>query len=47
MEYMNSGDLLTYIRKNYSILNEVNLFDIAKQIANGMSYLEENNVIHK
>ena len=47
MEYMNSRDLLSYLRNNESTLNESNLFDISEQICNGMLYLEENKIIHK
>ncbi len=47
MEYMNSGDLLTYLRTNESTLKEPDLFGIAKQVCSGMEYLEENKIIHK
>lgn len=46
MEYMNGGNLLTYIRVNEKILKEIDLFDMAAQIACGMNYLEEKKIIH-
>jgi len=42
MEYMNNGDLLTYLRTNEPNLNEENLFSISEQVCNGMEYLEQN-----
>ena len=47
MEFMNGGDLLNYLRRNDKNLKEQDLFNFSIQIANGMKYLEENNVIHK
>lgn len=47
MEYMNKGDLLSYIRTNEKSLTQANLFDMAEQISCGMSYLEEKHVIHR
>ena len=47
MEYMNSGDLLNYLRINEKLLEEENLFNFSLQICCGMQYLEEKNIIHK
>lgn len=47
MEFMNSGNLLTYVREKGNELGEQNLIDFAEQISSGMEYLEQNNVIHK
>lgn len=47
MEYMNGRDLLTYIRKNDSVLTQNDLFNMASQVCFGMEYLEEKNIIHK
>ena len=47
LEYMNGGDLLHYLRINEEILKEANLFHFSIQIACGMKYLEEKNIIHK
>jgi len=47
MEYMNSGDLLNYLRINDKYLEEKNLFNFSLQICCGMQYLEEKNIIHK
>ena len=47
MEYMNSRDLLSYIRANDKNFKETELFTMAKQISCGMKYLEENNILHK
>lgn len=47
VEFMNNGDLLSYVRRHENFLNEDNLLDMASQIANGMSYLEEHKIIHK
>lgn len=46
MEYMNSRDLLSYLRSHEN-LTEIELFEIAEQVCAGMAYLEEKNVIHK
>jgi len=46
MEFMNGGDLLNYLRRNDKNLKENDLFNFSIQIANGMKYLEENNIIH-
>lgn len=47
MEYMNGGNLLAYVRSHDESLKENELMDMAQQIANGMSYLEEQKIIHK
>ena len=47
MEYMNSGDLLNYLRINETLLKEEDLFNFSLQICCGMQYLEEKNIIHK
>lgn len=47
MEYMDGGDLLSYIRNNESSLQESDLFNVTTQIVDGMIYLEENKVIHR
>ncbi len=47
IEYMNSGDLLNYLRINEKLLEEKNLFNFSLQICCGMQYLEEKNIIHK
>lgn len=47
MEFMNSGSLLDYIRKNDANLKESKLFNMAHQIASGMAYLAEKKIIHK
>ena len=46
MEFMNHGSLLNYIRVNHNITQQT-LKDMALQIADGMSYLEEKDIIHR
>lgn len=47
MEFMNSGSLLDYIRKNEDRLHVSKFFEMAHQISLGMSYLEEKKIVHK
>jgi len=47
MEYMNHGSLLSYLREKGNATTETDLFDMAKQICDGMEYLESKKVIHK
>ena len=44
LEYMNSDNLLKYLRKSNVRLN---MLEIALQISEGCKYLEENNIIHR
>lgn len=46
MEYMNCGNLLTFIR-SHSDLTEELLMNMSIQIVYGMHYLEEKKIIHK
>lgn len=47
LEYMSNGDLLQFLQKNKTKLTLENLVFIAKQLALGMKYLEDNNIIHR
>lgn len=47
VEFMNNGDLLSYIRNQENPVRENQLLEMAFQIANGMAYLEEQKIIHK
>lgn len=47
MEYMNHGNLLSYIREEETLPSEDKLLDMTKQIVDGMTFLEEKGVIHR
>ena len=47
MEFMGGGNLLLYIQKNEKNLAELDFLNMAKQIAAGMAYLEEKQIIHR
>ena len=45
MEYADGGDLQNYLKKNFNNLSwEI---DLAFQIAKGLSYLHNENILHK
>ncbi|CAD6184941.1 unnamed protein product [Caenorhabditis auriculariae] len=46
-EYMSNGSLLHYLRNDGSALGIQALVDMASQIANGMTYLEERKLVHR
>ena len=46
MEYMNLGDLNTYL-KNTNDLNDQEKVEISFEIAKGCAYLESNNFVHR
>jgi serine/threonine protein kinase len=46
-EFMKNGSLLVYLRNEKNQLNLKCLIDIGAQVANGMMYLEERNLIHR
>jgi len=47
-EYMNKGDLLTVLRKDLGqTLDNLALVSIARQVAEGMEYLESKKLIHR
>ena len=47
MEYADSGDLQSYLKKNFNNLSWDNKIDLALQIAKGLSYLHNENILHK
>jgi fyn-related kinase len=46
-ELMKNGSLLEYLHSEGKSLNFIQLIDMAAQVAAGMAYLEEQNVIHR
>ena len=46
-EYWNGGDLKQFVRVNAGRINEKVVRVILKQIANGLNYLNEQNVVHR
>ena len=47
LEYMSNGSLKSYLKTNKSSLKFKNLIDMIIQIASGMKYLEDIQVIHR
>ena len=47
IELPKHGDLLTYLKTGRQLLGYRELIDMAKQIARGMTYLEEQNITHQ
>jgi len=47
MEYADGGDLQNYLKKNFNNLSWDNKIDLAFQIAKGLSYLHNENILHK
>ncbi len=47
MEYADGGDLQNYLKKNFNNLSWDNKIDLALQIAKGLSYLHNENILHK
>lgn len=47
MIYILGGSLLTFLRKNASILTEGQLMNMCLDAAAGMRYLESKNCIHR
>ncbi|CAG8544601.1 10132_t:CDS:2, partial [Acaulospora morrowiae] len=45
--YAQGGNLKDYLRNNFSMLNWLMKINIAKQIANGLSHLHSQGIIHK
>lgn len=45
LEYANNGTLMNYLRINESLGCKEKV-DLAKQIANGVSFLHSKNIIH-
>jgi len=47
MEYADGGNLQSYLEKNFNNLSWDNKIDLAFQIAKGLSYLHNENILHK
>ncbi|CAG8477786.1 306_t:CDS:2 [Cetraspora pellucida] len=47
MEFANNGDLYTYIRQKHHFLNWNKRLNLALQIANGLSVLHSEEIIHR
>ena len=47
MEYADSGDLQSYLKTNFNNLSWDNKIDLAFQIAKGLNYLHNENILHK
>ena len=47
MEYADGGNLQSYLKKNFNNLSWDNKKDLAFQIAKGLSYLHNENILHK
>ena len=47
MEYADSGDLQSYLKTNFNNLSWDNKKNLAFQIATGLSYLHNENILHK
>ncbi len=47
MEYADGGNLQSYLEKNFNNLSWDNKKNLAFQIATGLSYLHNENILHK
>ncbi|RIB20921.1 kinase-like domain-containing protein [Gigaspora rosea] len=47
LQYANEGNLREYLKKKFKLLKWNDKLRIAKEIAQGIKYLHENNIIHK
>ena len=47
MEYADDGNLQSYLKKNFDNLSWDNKKDLAFQIAKGIGYLHNENILHK
>jgi serine/threonine protein kinase len=47
MQYADGGDLRKYLQQNFATLTWDNKFKLAYQIAKGIKYLHEENILHR
>ena len=47
MEYANCGDLQNYLKNNFKNLNWSDKKKLAFQIADGLNYLHNENILHR
>lgn len=47
LEYADNGSLSTYLREQFSKLDWKNKLSLALQLANAVSYLHDNDIIHR
>jgi len=47
MEYADGGNLQSYLEKNFNNLSWDNKKNLTFQIATGLSYLHNENILHK
>ncbi|CAG8726219.1 1008_t:CDS:1, partial [Dentiscutata heterogama] len=47
LQFANSGNLREYLRSHFSELEWINKLHIAKEIAQGLAFLHNLNIIHQ
>lgn len=47
LEYADNGTLDTYLNEHFNELNWDNKLNLALQLANAVSHLHDNNIIHR
>ena len=47
LELCEKGDLLNFLRKQSAIMDQSRLLEMSLDVANGMAFLEQNQIIHR